>query len=378
MSAPSTAPLLWQRARSRRPALAAQLARLAGTFRAAGWRVHEGPEAPEAGGTPLAVLDDPWAAPRPESAHALAEAGAPSGRWRLPRAPGAPEAQAWDVSRGPFTERDYRRLALRDARRRLSAAVAPPEGAWCGFAVARAGEGDRLLERGWPPRAQDLALVDGVRCFRFQDPADHPRHELDPFLPDGAGLWLEIGCGAGAFAARHRGAGRRWIGVEPDFEMAARAARRLDLVLAADAESALGALPDGLAGAVLADVVEHLDDPLGVLSALARRLAPDGRAVVAFPNVAWAPVLLALAAGRWDPTLAGVQAADHRLPTTPASLAELARAAGFEVERLEPLPSPRLPRSLRWRAVLLAWLAGGRAATIAAPQWVACLAPRKG
>ncbi len=354
----------------------AHLARVAGTFRAAGWRVETTPDPPEAGGAPLAVLDDPFAEPRPELARAMLDAVAPPGRWRLPRAPGAPGAQSWSVARGPFTAREYRRLIATDILRPGRAIEAPP-GAWTGFAVAPAAADAARRISAWPPPADELILLERLRCYRYEDPADHPRQELDPFLPIRPGLWVEIGCGAGAFAARHRTAGRRWIGIEPDLEMANRARGRLDLVIAARAETAVGALPGGLAGAVLADVVEHLEDPFAVLSGLADHLAPDGRLVVAFPNVAWSPVLLALAAGRWDPTLAGVQARDHRMPTTPESFADLARAAGYEVERLEPLPAPRLPVGQRLRSRLVALAAGGSTRWLAAPQWVARLVPRR-
>ena len=76
-----------------------------------------------------------------------------------------------------------------------------------------------------------------------------------------------------------------------------------------------------LAGAVFADVLEHLANPGEILRRLVERLAPDARVLVAIPNAAWIPVLAALAAGRWDPTLAGVQARDHLTVFTPRSLA---------------------------------------------------------
>ncbi|MCB1007298.1 MAG: methyltransferase domain-containing protein [Acidobacteria bacterium] len=371
MRSSSKVPTLWLRARSRRPAVAAHLERIVGRFEAAGWRVDRASSARPSDGGLLAVLDDAFAAPTPELASALARAEGSADAWRLPGAPGAPEPQGWDVSTGPFTERDDRRRLRREVERSGRTRPAPP-GAWTGFAVLSRPGG----AVDWPPDPRRCVLVEGLRCYRYEDPADHPRHELDRYLPPGPGLWVEIGCGGGAFAGRHRDGGRRWIGVEPDLEMAGRARERLDLVLACGAEEALRALPEGLAGAVLADVVEHLEHPFEVLAALAKQLAPEGRAVVAFPNVAWAPVLLSLAGGRWDPTLAGVQARDHRLPTTPDSFADLARDAGFEVERLEPLPAPRLPLALRLRARLVALAAGASAEISRAPQWVAVLRAR--
>jgi SAM-dependent methyltransferase len=368
-------PVLWVRARTRRATLGAHLERIAGRFAAAGWRVERAEPGPAPGG--LAVLDDPWCDPRPETAAALLAASGEDGRWRVPRVAGGAGAQAWDVSAGPFTELEEERRAAREAAQAHAASPAIHP-AWTGFAAARGDDASELLAAGWPPPGPLCALVPTLACYRYADPADHERRELDPFLPRRPGVWVEFGCGAGAFAGRHRDAARRWIGVEPDPEMALRARRRLDLVLATGAAEALAALGAGLAGAVFADVLEHLANPGEILARLAAHLAPDARVLVAIPNAAWIPVLAALAAGRWDPTLAGVQARDHLTVFTPRSFARLAEESGYAVERLEPLPAP--PLSGRWRtaARLAARLSGGRAEDLVAPQWVALLAPARG
>jgi SAM-dependent methyltransferase len=374
-SAADAPPVLWLRAAAVRPILRRHLDRLAGRFRAAGWRVVAGGDPDDLHGPVVAVLDDPWSDPRPATAVALAGAPAAAAAWRVPRVAGAGGSQAWSVETGPFTELAEERRCAREAARRHVATAASVE--WCGFAAAPGDEALALLAAGWPPPPAQRALVSTLACYRYSDPADHERRELDAFLPVVPGVWVEFGCGAGAFAARHRDRGRRWIGVEPDHEMAARARARLDLVLATGAGEALEALGDGLAGAVFADVLEHLSDPGDVLARLRDHLAPGARVLAAIPNAAWMPVLAALAAGRWDPTLAGVQASDHRTVFTPRSFARLAEACGYALERLAPLPAPRLGWRLRAAARLAATLAGGRAAELAAPQWVAVLAPRR-
>ena len=55
------------------------------------------------------------------------------------------------------------------------------------------------------------------------------------------------------------------IGIEPDWELARQAARRLDLVLPLPAETGLEALRPGIDCLVFADVLEHTTDPAGVL-----------------------------------------------------------------------------------------------------------------
>jgi SAM-dependent methyltransferase len=213
--------------------------------------------------------------------------------------------------------------------------------------------------------------------YRYGDPADHDRGELDRFLPDTDGLFVDIGCGTGRLAARLRRSGRRVVGIEPDPELAREAAARLDEVIALPVEEALDRLAGTIQCAILADVLEHTTDPADVLRRVVARLAPEGRLLASFPNAAWAPYLRALAAGRWDVTLAGGQARDHFAQFTPSSFAALAAACGATVERLEPL-GDGLPFGLRLWSRLAAWSAGGEARHLEGAQWVATLRRREG
>ncbi|MFN7942672.1 MAG: methyltransferase domain-containing protein [Thermoanaerobaculia bacterium] len=351
--------------------LAAHLRHIEGSFAAAGWQVERTAPSLVAGAI-VAVVDDPWVEASPALAEALAAAEGEETAWRLPRSTGAQHPLAWRPRHGPFTMWEYERGSLSAtgplAARALAAASTPP----FGLAVARAEAALELLERGWPPPADRLALVEEARLFRYTDPADHDRRELDPFLPADGGLWLDVGCGSGRFGARHRRFDRRWIGIEPEPKAAGEAARRLDLVLPLPVEKALAALGRPADGAVLADVLEHLADPAAALLALAAKLRRGARAIASIPNAAWAPVLAALAAGRWDATLAGVQARDHLAVFTPDSFARLAVECGFRVERLASLPAT-LPWRRRLWARLLAASVGGDPARLLAPQWIATL-----
>lgn len=366
-------PVLWLRARSPRTVVRRHLAHLRGLFAADGWSVHEDDTPPEIPSLAvLAVLDDPWAEPFPELARRLAETGE-EGRpvWRVPRTNDGPGPQAWTPRRVPHTLRAYRRAAL--ARRSRELDPSPPN-PWTGFAAAPAVAVPQLLRAGWPPAADRVALAPHLGCYRYDDPADHERRELDPFMPEEARYVVDVGCGHGRFGERLRRPGRQVIGIEPDPGMARQAATRLDRVLAATAEEALPRLSQAADCVIFADVLEHLDDPAVVLRAARELLAPNGRVVVSLPNSAWAPILRDLAAGRWDPTLAGVQARDHVVVFTPSSFADLARECGLEVERMEPLSAP-LPWTLRLWARIVAWTAGGDPRWLAAPQWVVVLAP---
>ena len=372
-------PVLWLRAASSRPVVRAHLHHVAGSFQTDGWGVVTGaePPAPEEVPGALAVLDDPWIEALPAAASALLEArsskNAPAPLWRVPRVRGASGDQGWSPEGGPYTLHEARRRAVDSGR--LVAVAAPNLG--CGFAVAAAGDARRLLAAGWPPAFGDLALVQGVRLYRYDDPADHERRELDPFIPEEAERIVDVGCGHGRLGERLRRPGRWIVGIEPDGEMARQAASRLDQVLTSRVEEALPTLSEPVDCFVFADVLEHLPDPAAVLSLASARLSPAGRIVVSVPNSAWAPVLRDLAAGRWEPTLAGVQARDHLAPFTFEGFRTLAGECGLEVERHQGLPAP-LPWRLRLWARLVSLSVGGQIRDLLHPQWVVVLRARAG
>ncbi len=369
--------LLWLRCGSDRATVQAHLRHVAGTFEAAGWGIATGETTPEPPSGALAVIDDPWVEPLPRLARRLAEfdldQGGVEARWRVPQTLGLSGIQGWRPRYPPMTLRDYEHTTL---ARRLSAVRDQTATPWSGFAVAAAGESRELLEAGWPPPPRRRAIIRGARLFRYQDPAGHPRHELDPFIPQSARLLVDVGCGHGLLGARFRSSSRSAdrivIGIEPDWTLARLAARKLDLVLPVRAELGLRALRRPADCIVLADVLEHTGDPAAVLRQIALSLSCEGRAVLSLPNAAFAPVLRALAAGRWDTTLAGVQARDHLALFTPASFGKLAAECGLTVESTTPLTQP-LPFKLRLWSWLAARTAGGEPQTLAAPQWVAVL-----
>jgi SAM-dependent methyltransferase len=110
------------------------------------------------------------------------------------------------------------------------------------------------------------------------------------------GRLLEIGCGEGDFLEAARDHGFDVVGVEPA-ESAA---------LAAEAALGRGRVHRDLAEvdpraafdvAVLADVLEHVRDPIALLADVRRRLAPDGVLFVALPTLdSWSRRLLG---ARW-------------------------------------------------------------------------------
>ena len=362
-------PVLWLRAHSRRGVLSEHLRHVAGTFAAAGWRVEhgEGPRVPP--GAAIAVLDDPWAEPLPRLAAALAAtrvAGPPA--WRVPRVFGLQGPQGWSPASPPATMREYERATVGRGR------VSPLDlgrAAWCGFVVAAAADAPALLAAGWPPR-RAVALANAF-LFRYADPAAHDRRELLPLVPEAARTVVDVGCGSGLFGELLRRSGRRVVGIEPEWELARQAASRLNAVLPLPGHEGLRALRPPVDCVVFADVLEHTAVPQELLRLAATMLGPRGRVVVSFPNAAWAPIVWALAAGRWDLTLAGVQARDHLFFTTPHSFSRLAAECGLTVEAMAPLGRDGVSRWGRARGRLAARLAGGDPEASIAAQWTAVL-----
>jgi len=366
-------PVLWLRARSRRGVVAEHLRHVAGSFEAAGWEVVTGDHPEPRPGAALAVMEDPWVEPLPKLARALAAAQVESPpAWRVPLVWGLTGEQGWREKVPPATMLEYEGRTVAGRHRRAASIGSNP---WCGFSVAAPGEAEALLGAGWPPST--AAIVTEARLFRYSDPSAHERRELTRFIPASARCVVDVGCGSGLFGALLRAAGKTVIGIEPEWELALLARARLNLVLPVSGEPGLEAVRVPVDCVVLADVLEHTSPPQRLLRATARALGhgKSGRLVLSFPNAAWAPVVRALAAGRWDTTLAGVQARDHLFYTTPRSLAAIAEECGFAVETLEPLGTGVSFRERLWGR-LAALTAGGTFAEAAAPQWAAVLRPR--
>ena len=82
---------------------------------------------------------------------------------------------------------------------------------------------------------------------------------------------------------------------------------------------------------LLADVLEHLAEPLKLLEDAKQRLEPDGVLLVSLPNVAHRSMRAQLAVGRFDYTNKGLLDRGHLRFFTHASALRLFHDAGLEV-----------------------------------------------
>jgi 2-polyprenyl-3-methyl-5-hydroxy-6-metoxy-1,4-benzoquinol methylase len=154
--------------------------------------------------------------------------------------------------------------------------------------------------------------------------------ELKPFLKQGAAV-LEIGCSVGALLSRIRdelGSEGTVIGIEAHTGHAAfaREQKSLDVRAGLLHEVAPALPPAGFDLVVMNHVLEHTIRPSGVLQTIHELLKEGGHLVVEVPNVE-AP----------GSSLSNFFHLAHNYAFSPATLARLARKAGFAVGRVEAL-----------------------------------------
>lgn len=196
------------------------------------------------------------------------------------------------------------------------------------------------------------------------------RADIQAHVPLSSQRILELGCSAGALGdALKRRNGANVLGVEIDAEYATAAARRLDRVVVADAQSFLaGDMPfegpfDTL---IAADTLEHLVDPWRALSHAVAWLDPGATVVVSVPNVLhWVGLLRILATRRWPRDDAGVFDRTHLRWFTQRDATELLAGAGLEVRAVQALYPGR-----GWRRPLSRILGSTSLRQVLAIQWI--------
>jgi 2-polyprenyl-3-methyl-5-hydroxy-6-metoxy-1,4-benzoquinol methylase len=185
-------------------------------------------------------------------------------------------------------------------------------------------------------------------CTRLVSSAGE-RPEIVRHLPDRVRRLLDVGCGTGETSAAIRRAspGMSITGIERHAAYAERARARMDRVIARDATQALRDLADEGArfdAFLFADVLEHLEDPIGALT-LARGLAavPGATLVASVPNVAHLSLVRDLVVGRFDPVPAGLADVGHLRWFTRSSLEEALDEAGWRTVGVTALPGAPAP-----------------------------------
>ncbi|MBE0602927.1 MAG: methyltransferase domain-containing protein, partial [Deltaproteobacteria bacterium] len=168
------------------------------------------------------------------------------------------------------------------------------------------------------------------------------RKEVEAMIPVGASRILDIGCGEGALgrALLEKGASEV-VGIETDPAAAEAARKNLTRVFRMDVETMdLPFEEKHFDCIVMADVLEHLRDPLSVLKKVRRHLADSGAVVASIPNVRHMDILGKLVEGRWEYGDFGILDRTHLRFFTRTEMETLFREAGFELEGISENLSP--------------------------------------
>lgn len=173
----------------------------------------------------------------------------------------------------------------------------------------------------------------------------YPRMDVVDLLPEKISSLLDVGCGSGAFGRVVREKwGCRVVGVELNPAAAAKARLVLDHVFEADIINL--SLEERFDVITVNDVLEHVEDPEGLLENLSGLVTPDGQLVVSIPNVGHWSIVEDLLAGLWDYLPAGLLCIDHLRFFTRRSVTSMMERAGWQPLDTHPIPGP-LPEQKR-------------------------------
>jgi 2-polyprenyl-3-methyl-5-hydroxy-6-metoxy-1,4-benzoquinol methylase len=182
------------------------------------------------------------------------------------------------------------------------------------------------------------------------------------------GTMLDVGCGTGLFLATARRRGWRVTGIDANAEATAWAREHFGLEVRTGEFSAFETNGRGFDAITMWDIIEHSREPLGLLTAARRALAPGGMLALSTPNQrsmldVVAGALYHLTAGRVTAPLEKFYIDQHFIYFSPATLAAALRRAGLAVTELvgEATDLRRLTLSAPKRLVLQTLFAVGRA-----------------
>ena len=160
---------------------------------------------------------------------------------------------------------------------------------------------------------------------------------------------LDLGCATGYIAEQLAARRCSVVGFERDAWAAAIAEAHCERVIVGDLESPedRARIPGRYDVVVMGDVLEHLVDPAGALTAARSFVGDGGVALVSLPNIAAWTIRLGLLRGSFDYADTGILDRTHLRFFTRAAAHELVREAGFEIERERFSPIEQEPGLLR-------------------------------
>jgi SAM-dependent methyltransferase len=154
---------------------------------------------------------------------------------------------------------------------------------------------------------------------------------------------LDLGCGPGNLARLLSDAGNTVVGVDSDESSLAAASAFCERVVLADLRhdslgEAVGS--SDFDAVVLADVIEHVTNPVALLQKTKGFLRPGGLLYASIPNVAHGAVRLALLRGDFAYTRIGIMDETHVRFYTRASIEELFSESGYRIVEMTRTTAP--------------------------------------
>ena len=235
----------------------------------------------------------------------------------------------------------------------------------------------REVPRQAAAKGLSVGIDPGAYLHRYGAMDASAREDLASRVPSGARAVLDVGCSRGATAPALRARGvTTVIGIEPDAEDAAAAARVYDRVLACRLDEIAEDFSGRFDAILFGDVLEHLEDPSEALERVRPWLSKSGRVIASVPNAGHWSVVEDLIRGRFDYVPYSLLSGTHLRLFTRSSLEDLFAASGFIVERIDTVGLPTTPDGDRRRALLAAF--PGASADLDAAEFIAVARAERG
>lgn len=163
-----------------------------------------------------------------------------------------------------------------------------------------------------------------------------PRNIFLSLVPADAKKILDVGCAAGGLSSKikNRSKNIELIGIEQDKKLCQKAEKVLDKVHLANIEEFEVPYPEGYFDCIIfVDILEHLINPVDILTKYKRCLSDNGCIVISMPNVRYYKVILRLIfGGTWDyMEEGGLLDKTHLRFFTLINTKELIEAAGYKI-----------------------------------------------
>ncbi len=151
---------------------------------------------------------------------------------------------------------------------------------------------------------------------------------------------LDVGCSNG-FIGKQLGKKHEFYGIDISGKDAAIARKYYKKVRVANIDSKKQIYNEGFFDVIImADVLEHLKDPLGALLNFKRLLKKNGLVIISVPNVANIYVRLKLLLGNFDYEERGILDKTHTKFFTLKSFRNFIRESGLVIEKEDATPIP--------------------------------------